>query len=93
MPRDDTQLTAIYDRVVETADKVGQLNGRLHSIETEVLGTREAVVKQGLAVAQLQVTCAGRAEHCERRFKRLSEAVGTVREDTGAGSSARPGGH
>lgn len=76
-------LDAIHTLLVSTAEKIGDMHGRLHHVEADVAAVRVASISQGQVLAQLQQTCASRGVHCERRFKRISQDVGIVREDTG----------
>lgn len=76
-------IDAIHALLVSTSEKVGDMHGRLHHVEADVQAVRVASIAQGQVLAQLQQTCSQRGVHCELRFKRISQDVGMVREDTG----------
>lgn len=75
------RLTAIYELQVETAEKMGNMHGRLCSIEADVSVVREGFVRQGLVLGELQATCATTREQHERRMKRQSDEINSLGGD------------
>ena len=76
-------LASIHTLQVRTAEQIGEMQGRVHSIDTEMSAVRQGFVQQGLAIAALPC-----AQHLSR-LTRLSEevhklggSITDVREDT-----------
>ena len=76
-------LASIHTLQVRTAEQIGEIQGRVHSIEADVSAVRVSSVQQGLAIAALP--CAAnmaRLARLSEEVHKLGGSLTDVREDT-----------